>query len=237
MKHGLILDLDGTLVNSLEGIAASLNRALDAAGLPGHPPERVRKFIGNGARVLVQRAASSADPASIDLLESAFKADYDRTWPAGTFAYDGIPELLEKLQSDGCALAVLSNKPQPFTTDIVAKIFPTIRFAAVVGQRPGIPHKPDPCGALEIAASLGLAAENFTVIGDSTMDLETATNAGMRAIAVTWGYHDRDDLLAAGADLLVDDPLALLAMLVRDADSSDKETLDRMSGARFVEPI
>lgn len=221
MKHGLILDLDGTLVNSLDGIAASLNRALLAAGLPAHPPERVRSFIGNGARVLVQRAAPpGADPALIDFLENTFKADYDLTWPAGTFAYEGIAELLGKLQADGFALAVLSNKPHPFTIDIVARIFPGIRFESVVGQRPGIPHKPDPGGAREIAASLGIAAENFTVIGDSTMDLETAANAGMRAIAVTWGYHDRENLLAAGAELLADDPLVLLAMLSPRKESS-----------------
>lgn len=214
MKHGLILDLDGTLVNSLDGIAASLNRALRAAGLPVHPTECVRTFIGNGARVLVQRAApSGADPTLIELLENTFKADYDTTWPTGTFAYNGISELLEKLQSHGFALAVLSNKPHPFTVAIVTTIFPDIRFEAVVGQRPGIPHKPDPGGALEIAASLGIPPENFTVIGDSTMDLDTAANAGMRAVAVTWGYHDRENLLAAGADQVADDPLALLGLL------------------------
>lgn len=218
MKYGLILDLDGTLVNSLGGIAASLNRALAAAALPLHPPEKVRTFIGNGARVLVQRAApSGAGTALLDQLENAFKDDYMRTWPSGTFAYDGIPGLLEKLQSLGFSLAVLSNKPHPFTTVIVAKIFPTIRFEAVVGQRPGIPHKPDPGGALDIAASLGIAAENWTVIGDSTMDLETARRAGMQAIAVAWGYHDRDNLLAAGAEKIANDPLELLAFVTRHA--------------------
>lgn len=219
MKHGLILDLDGTLVNSLDGISASLNRALGAAGLQRHPPERVRTFIGNGARVLVQRAAPpAAAPALIDRLENTFKADYESTWPAGTFAYDGIPELLGKLQSDGFALAVLSNKPHPFTVDIVTRIFPGICFEAVLGQRPGIPHKPDPGGALEIAAILGIPAGNFTVIGDSTMDLETAANAGMRAIAVTWGYHDRESLLGAGAEEIADNPLELLKLLTGKRD-------------------
>lgn len=216
MKHGLILDLDGTLVNSLEGITASLNRALAAAGLPLHPPEKVRTFIGNGARALVQRAApATSDTALLDQLENSFKADYDLTWPTGTFAYDGISELLERLQSLGFSLAVLSNKPHPFTTAIVAKIFPGIRFEAVVGQRRGIPHKPDPGGALDIAASLGIAAGDWTVIGDSTMDLETARNAGMQSIAVTWGYHDRENLLAAGAEQIADDPLELLGLITR----------------------
>ena len=215
MQNGLIFDLDGTLVDSLQGIAASLNEALREAGLPAYSIEAVRGFIGNGARILVTRAAPpDADQALLDQLENAFKADYDVTWPAGTFAYDGILDLLENLQAKGFPLAVLSNKPHPFTSTIVAKVFPTIDFKVVLGQLPGIPHKPDPSGALEIANLLGLLPEDVTVIGDSTMDLETARNAGMKSIAVMWGFHDLERLLAAGAGQVADDPGALLKLLV-----------------------
>ena len=215
MKQGLIFDLDGTLVDSLRGIAASLNHALSASGLPVHPDLAVREFIGNGSRILIQRAApANADEALIDQVEQAFKADYDLTWQNGTIAYDGITELLEALQTRGYPLAVLSNKPHPFTETIVSRMFPTIRFTTVLGQRTGIPHKPDPAGALEIAHSLHLRPEDCIVIGDSTMDLETARNAGMRAIAVTWGFHDRDRLIVAGAELIADDSAELLEMLV-----------------------
>lgn len=215
MQKGLIFDLDGTLVDSLQGIAASLNHALGEMGLPVHPMNAVREFIGNGARVLVTRAApADADPSLLDQLENAFKADYDVTWPSGTSAYDGIENLLETLQSKGIPLAVLSNKPHPFTSIIVARIFPTIDFKVVLGQLPGIPHKPDPTGALEVANLIGLLPEDVTVIGDSTMDLETARNAGMKSIAVTWGFHDRSRLLAAGADALAEDPASLLNLLV-----------------------
>lgn len=177
--------------------------------------DAVREFIGNGARVLITRAApADADPSLLDQLENAFKADYDVTWPSGTSAYDGIKNLLETLQSKGIPLAVLSNKPHPFTSTIVARIFPTIDFKVVLGQLPGIPHKPDPTGALEIANLIGLLPEDVTVIGDSTMDLETARNAGMKSIAVTWGFHDRSRLLAAGADALAEDPASLLNLLV-----------------------
>lgn len=211
MKQGLIFDLDGTLVDSLQGIAASLNLALAASELPTHPLDRVRGFIGNGARILIQRAApADADENLLNTLEQAFKCDYDLTWPAGTLAYDGIIDLLESLQADGHPLAVLSNKPHPFTVAMVTRMFPTIRFACVLGQRPGIPHKPDPGGALEIARVLGLEPENCVIIGDSIMDIETAHNAGMKSIAVTWGFHDRERLLAAGADQLVDSPGLLL---------------------------
>lgn len=214
MKHGLIFDLDGTLVDSLRGIAASLNKALAASGLPAHPPKSVRSFIGNGARILVRRAApADADEALLRTVEQAFKSHYDLNWPDGTAVYDGIDDLLATLQQRGHPLAVLSNKPHPFTGAIVSKIFPTVRFSAVLGQRDGIPHKPDPAGALEIAASLHLPTEHCIVIGDSTMDLETARNAGMRAVAVTWGFQDREQLVAAGADLIAEDPAELLEML------------------------
>ena len=215
MQKGLIFDLDGTLVDSLQGIAASLNHALRVSGLPTHSTDVVRGYVGNGARILVTRAIPpDADQTLIDQIENAFKADYDVTWPTGTFAYDGIVELLENLQARGFSLAVLSNKPHPFTATIVAKVFPTIDFKVVLGQLPGIPHKPDPSGALEIANLLSLLPDDVTVIGDSTMDLETAKNAGMKSIAVTWGFHDRERLLAARPDQLADNPTALLGLLV-----------------------
>jgi phosphoglycolate phosphatase len=215
VKDGLIFDLDGTLVDSLQGISASLNRALAASCLPTHEAAAVRGFIGNGARILIQRATpvdASAD--LLDTVEQAFKTDYDSTWPVGTVAYPNITDLLEILQSRDYPLAVLSNKPHPFTATMVSQMFPTIRFSSVLGQRPGIPHKPDPTGALEIAGALQRLPENCAVIGDSTMDIETARNAGMRAIAVTWGFHDRKRLTDAGADAMVDSPGELLGLFV-----------------------
>lgn len=212
MKHGLIFDLDGTLVNSLQGIAASLNRVLSRSGLPTHSHAAVRGFIGNGARVLIERAGpEDADESLLLLLEQGFKDDYADTWPDGTFSYDGIPLLLETLQSRGYPLAVLSNKPHPFTQEIVARVFPHIQFTAVLGQRPGIPHKPDPAGALEISDIFGLAPGDCTVIGDSTHDLETAHHAGMRSVAVTWGFHDRERLVRASPGGIAANPEQLLA--------------------------
>jgi phosphoglycolate phosphatase len=201
--RALIFDLDGTLVESLAGIAASLNRALTQYGLPSHSHNNVRGFIGDGAIKLVQRALSTV--SRIDLTNSVvknFAADYAISWPSGTSVYPGILELLADLESRGVPLAVLSNKPHAFTTEIVEKLFPDTNFAVVLGNRESLPHKPDPTGAIEIAKTLGLAPEYCTIIGDSTMDLDTAKNAGMRSIAVTWGYHDKENLGAA--DLVVD---------------------------------
>lgn len=204
------------MADSLPGIANSLNRALGSLRLPPHPPAAVRGFIGNGARALVARAApDGTDEAALMGLEQAFKADYDLTWPQGTAAYSGAAELLDELQQRGCPLAVLSNKPHPFTAAMVDALFPGIAFGAVLGQRPGIPHKPDPTGALEIADMLGLPVQACVVIGDSTMDIATARRAGMRVVAVSWGYHDREALLAAAPDAVIDSPEELLDLLDR----------------------
>ena len=182
--------------------------------LPPHSLPAVRGFIGDGARVLVSRAApQQADESLLTAIERAFKVDYDLTWPQGTAAYPGVAGLLAELEHRGMALAVLSNKPHAFTTAMVRALFPTVSFAAVLGQRSGIPHKPDPTGAIELAAVLGLPAQACVVIGDSTMDIETARRADMRAVAVSWGYHDRAVLVAALPDALSDSPEELLSLL------------------------
>ena len=214
MKPCLIFDLDGTLVDSLPGIAASLNRTLTAHGLPGHSDAAVRSFVGDGLRMLVQRAApAGADPALLDSLVALFKKDYDLSWAQGTKAYPGIHNLLDELQKSGFPLAVLSNKTHDFTVAMTRSMFPKIHFAQVLGQRDGIPHKPHPAGALQIATALGAAPENCRMIGDSTMDVQTAENAGMQAIGVSWGYHDRPRLEAAGAACIIENPSELPGLL------------------------
>ena len=219
MKPSLIFDLDGTLVDSLPGIAASLNRSLTSHGLLGHSDAAVRSFVGDGLQTLIRRAAPAG--AAPDLLASLvryFKADYGASWAGGTKAYPGIHALLEELRADGFQLAVLSNKTHDFTVAMTHAVFPNIPFAMVLGQQEGIPHKPDPAGALQIASAFGAAPEDCIIIGDSTMDLETAANAGMKAIAASWGYHDRERLWDAGAESIIDHPSELLEK-VRDGDA------------------
>jgi phosphoglycolate phosphatase len=214
VKPSLIFDLDGTLVDSLPGIAASLNRSLTAHGLPGHSDAAIRSFIGNGVKMLVRRAApAGADPALLESLVSLFKKDYDLSWADGTAPYPAIPHTLRELQQDGHQLAVLSNKPDDFTRSIARELFPLIHFTLVLGQQEGLPEKPHPAGAIRIANAMGAAPEHCVIIGDSTMDLETAANAEMQAIAAGWGYHDRDRLLAAGATTIVESPAELTGAL------------------------
>lgn len=214
MKPCLIFDLDGTLVDSLPGIAASLNRTLTAHGLPGHSDARVRSFIGDGIRNLILRAIpKGTEPARFESLLGLYRKDYALSWQSGSTIYPGIANLLQELQKSGFEMAVLSNKTHDFTVEMVRTMFPAVRFTAVLGQRDGIPHKPDPAGAFQLADMLGSSPANCVVIGDSTMDLQTAANAGMRGIAVGWGYHDRARLLAAGATHLIDEPFELPALL------------------------
>ena len=210
--NALIFDLDGTLVDSLPGIAASLNRALALHGLRSHSHAAVRGFIGDGAKMLVTRALSPGEAAlhSESILKS-FAQDYAISWPDGTVPYKGIPALLAHLKSRQIPLAVLSNKPHPFTLEIVETLFPPNTFTSILGNREGLPHKPDPTGALESAAKLSTLPGNCILIGDSTIDLDTARNAGLRSIAVTWGYHDRKHL--SGADRIVDNVDELFSAL------------------------
>jgi len=217
MKPGLIFDLDGTLVDSLPGIAASLNRALERCGLPSHPHHDVRRFIGNGSYELARKAMPE-DSTNGDILtvESAFKDDYAITWPQGTAPYDGIRECLDTLATASFRLAVLSNKPHPFTVEIVQRLFPGLHFDPVFGQRPDTPRKPHPDAALQIARHWGFTAERCRFIGDSTVDLETARAAGIPAIAVGWGYHDPSALLAAGATSVVEKVTDLADSLTSD---------------------
>ncbi len=214
MKPCLIFDLDGTLVDSLPGIAASLNRCLTGHGLPGHSDAAIRGFVGDGLRMLVQRAAyKGAEPSLLDSLIAYFKKDYERSWQHGTVPYPGIVHMLDELQKAGFPLAVLSNKTHAFTEAMVRALFPHIHFTRVLGQREGTPHKPHPAGAFAIAQAAGIAPENCVMIGDSTIDIQTAANAEMKAVAVTWGYHDRAKLTAAGAEVFIDHPSELAGLL------------------------
>ena len=218
MHHGgvnpsLIFDLDGTLVDSLPGIAASLNHALETQGLPTHPQGVVRTFVGNGLGMLVERAAPDSDEAKQALLLEEFKTHYTQHWAEGTRPYTGITQMLKDLQREGYQLAVLSNKVHSFTQIIARKVFPSIHFTVIQGQEDGIPHKPHPAGARKIANTLGRNPRDCILIGDSVADVETAENAEMKFIGVTWGYQDRLRLTEAGASRFIESPQALPHLL------------------------
>lgn len=209
-----IFDLDGTLVDSLPGISVALNAALAGAGFPRHPESAVRGFVGDGLETTVRRACpAGTGDAVIDGLVEEFRAVYADVWQTGTRPYEGIRELLLELRAGGMPLAVLSNKSHAFTREMVAEVFAEVEFACVLGLRPGMPPKPDPAGAVEILQTLALPPSQCWMIGDSTMDIATGKNAGMRSCAVTWGYHDAEPLKAARPDALVADVDGLRRLL------------------------
>lgn len=200
----LIFDLDGTLVDSLPGIADCLNRTLAAHELPTHPRDLVRGFVGNGLQVLIERAAPEADEQQVRALVEDFKRDYAHSWIEGTRPYPAVSAVLKELQRDGHQLAVLSNKTHPFTQTTVRELFPLIHFTLVVGQQDGMPHKPHPAGAFKIATAMGRNPRHCILIGDSVADVETAQHAEMPFIGVTWGYQSRIRLMEAGASTFVE---------------------------------
>lgn len=198
MKSGIVFDLDGTLVDSLPGIAVALNAALVAMGKPAHTEQAIRSMVGKGARELCRAALNTpkgeAPDEGIDDLLNGFMAEYPHTWQKGTLPYPGIEDLLDKLQELGFPLAVLSNKPDVVTRPLVQEIFPRVRFDMVMGFSDQFPRKPDPASLLHIAACRQSLAENITMVGDSKHDALAARQAGARLVLVGWGYANLSDL-------------------------------------------
>lgn len=206
-----IFDLDGTLLDTLEDLADAANEALAAAGLPPHPVDAYRIFVGDGIQTLVRRIVPT-DGAEEKVTEvlTLYRAAYGRRWKNKTRPYDGIPEMLTALTQRTVRMAVLSNKPQRFTELCMAHHLPGFAFAPVLGQREEVPRKPHPAGALEIAEKLGLSPGEIAFVGDTRTDMDTATAAGMVPVGVTWGFREVEELRAHGARVIVHHPLELL---------------------------
>lgn len=213
--QAVLFDLDGTLLDTLEDLAAAMNRSLTACGWPTHALSAFREFIGDGARMLAERAlpeAARSEP-EIDRLLAEFAPDYGQNWAVETRIYPGIERMLERLEQQGVQLAVLSNKPDRYMPAIRTRFFAQVPFRLFRGQCEGIPRKPDPAGARLIAQELGVVPGDILYVGDSDIDMHTAAAAGMRACGVLWGYRDGEHLRAAGAQMLVSDPLEIPGLL------------------------
>lgn len=213
--QAIIFDLDGTLLDTLADIATAANVALSMEGFPEHPLDAYRRFVGNGVAILMQRALpeSAREEAQIERCAARFRDVYRDRWNQQTQAYGGIPELLATLRQRQLHLGVLSNKPHEFTQQCVSAYFPADWFACVLGQREGIPHKPDPSGVHEILRELQVPAERCLLVGDSAVDMQTAVRAGLKAIGVSWGFRSREELHEHGAAHVIDHPQELLTIL------------------------
>jgi phosphoglycolate phosphatase len=210
----VIFDLDGTLADTLDDIAGSLNQALRRLGLPEYGREDVAAMVGDGVFKLAARAAGTSDDAVVGRLVEYFGAHYRIHALDRTRVYEGIPEQLDRLVQSGWSMAILSNKPQVFTEQCCAALLNRWPWRAVCGASEDRPRKPDPAAALLIADLLGLPPRRVCLVGDSPSDVATARAAGMRAVAVGWGYRSEAQLRAAGPDVFVPRPVDLADRLL-----------------------
>ena len=196
MKKLVIFDLDGTLLDTIADLAESANYALKQLDYPTHPVDAIRTFVGNGINKLLERAlpAHEQTEENIMRMRSHFVPYYDIHNADLSTPYPGIVSLLEDLQAKGILIAVASNKYQKATVKLVKQYFPNIDFVEILGQREGINVKPDPSIVFDILQKADVSKEDVLYIGDSGVDMQTAINAGVDAVGVTWGFRPRAEL-------------------------------------------
>ncbi|HJY13522.1 MAG TPA: HAD family hydrolase [Flavobacterium sp.] len=211
---GIIFDLDGTLVNSLEDISDAMNNVLTNLNYPTHTYDAYQYFIGSGLRNLVSKAlpASNNSDNEIEICFENMIAEYREVCTLKTKPYAGIVELLDDLVSRDIKLAVFSNKADELTKKIASEIFPDY-FNTAVGLSTEALKKPNPFEAIEISKNWNLKTEEIIFIGDSDIDMLTATNANMFPLGVSWGYRTEEELIASGAKLVINTPSDLIEIL------------------------
>lgn len=208
-----IFDMDGTILETLEDMCASVNVTMDHVGYPRRTMDEVRRFVGNGAAKLIERCmpAGAEDPRYPTALEF-YRAYYDAHAQIKTGPYPGIPELLNQLSREGVRLAVVSNKPDEAVRALTERYFPGV-FPVAIGNRDGWATKPAPDSVYETMRLLGARRESTVYVGDSDVDVDTARNAGLDSVIVTWGFRDEDFLRAHGAQHLAHNADELYEML------------------------
>lgn len=215
MKKLVIFDLDGTLLNSIADLGAATNHALRKHGLQEHDLDEYRYFVGNGVNKLIERALPEEmrDTAHVMMIKEDFMPYYMAHKSDLTRPYDGITELLSELQDKGVRMAVASNKFIEGTRELVKNFFSQIKFDMVLGQREGIPIKPDPAIANEIVSGLGVDKSDVLYVGDTSIDMNTARNARLTAVGVAWGFRSVEELKESGADYIIKHPQELIGLL------------------------
>lgn len=204
-----IFDLDGTLINSLEDLADSANAMLASYGFSTHPLDPYRYFVGNGSRKLIERCLpkeKAADPEFVEEALQRYKEIYAHHTEDKTRPYVGILPALQMLQQQGIPMGICTNKHQSAADEIVAHMFPQGLFRTISGDRPGLPRKPHPQKVLKMAEDFGVAPGRVAYFGDTSVDMDTAHNAGFYAVGVLWGFRPQEELVAHGADILLASP-------------------------------
>lgn len=212
MKKFVIFDLDGTLLNTLEDLKDSTNFALRKFNYPVRSLEEVRNFVGNGVKKLIERAVPK-DCTNTDECLECFKKYYSQNMYNKTAPYDGIIEVLRELRKNGVKIGVVSNKFDSAVKELCGKYFKDLIDVAI-GQSDNTAKKPAPDGVFKAMEILGAAKDVTVYAGDSDVDVQTAKNAGLPCIGVTWGFRDRENL--AGANCIIDKPSDIIEVLKKD---------------------
>lgn len=208
-----IFDLDGTLINSLEDLADSVNDMLTHFNFPTRSVEETRIAVGNGSRLLIKRslpAEKFEDETFVDEALSFYKNCYESRLTNKTLPYNGILEMLQKLREKKIPLGICTNKHHEAAVEIVEKLFPPKIFDKILGDQKNLPRKPDPKKVLMISESFEVDPSEVAYLGDSSVDMKTAINAGFLPVGVTWGFRDESELIETGAKVILHHPLELL---------------------------
>ncbi|MBU1571406.1 MAG: HAD family hydrolase, partial [Proteobacteria bacterium] len=206
----------GTLLDTIDDLADSMNSVLKKFGFSRHEIEKYKYFVGDGMDVLVRRALppeSRCDEELVSRCIQAMKEEYSLHWADKTRPYSGIPELLDAFASEGIKLSILSNKPHAPTIAVVSIMLSKWKFDVVAGVKNGVPRKPDPAAAIGIANNLGILPQDFLYIGDTDTDMKTSVAAEMFPVGALWGFRTGEELINAGARILVKNPADLLRFI------------------------
>ena len=215
MKKLLIFDLDGTLLDSLVDLADSANHILTRHGFPAHPVDAYRYFVGDGMPTLIRRILPDGYKTGQmhETCLQEFKAYYSIHMYDKTTVYPGVTEVLEELQRRGIKIAMATNKVQTAVSPLMTDYFPMIQFSALIGQREGVPVKPDPQVVYDILAETGCSQEETLYLGDTNVDMMTAHRAGVEAVGVLWGYRTREELEGEHAEYIISTPNEILELI------------------------
>lgn len=213
MINTIIFDLDGTLLNTLEGLKNSTNFALKKFNSPEITLEQTRSFVGNGVRKLIERAIPNGEKnPDFEKCLNTFKEHYSKTMYQKTVAYDGIEDMLTELKKRGIKTGVVSNKFDTAVKELCKNYFDGLIIVAI-GESPDVRKKPAPDSVLKAMEILGAKPENTLYVGDSDVDIQTAKNTNLKSVGVTWGFRDRELLEEEGADFIINTPCELLELI------------------------
>ena len=215
MIDTVIFDLDGTLLNTLDDLAYSVNYALSHFGLPKRQVSEVRNFVGNGVEKLIERAVEHrlSESEEVECL-NVFKQHYSQNMNNKTRPYDGILDLIRQLLSSHYHIAIVSNKYDSAVKELNETYFEGL-FPVAIGESASVAKKPAPDSVYEALAQLSISKESAIYVGDSDVDVMTAHNAGLPCVGVTWGFRDKELLLSMGAEYIIESPAELFAVLDR----------------------